>query len=164
MYPNHFGNTRDGLYRRRVEYVYSTQSRVPGAGTSKGAGPLTVEESGTYFYVPPVTGMVFQLPKISSKWLGVEYTWFVSTQTAGTVKINCALDSSAGIHTNFSSEVSVHSTIVTDSSFPSAVTLTAVSSIAWMGQPIMCNSYMATTKKTDDSTTVKASLSGWTTG
>lgn len=159
-YPNELGLYRDGLYRRRVEKVVSTVNRIAAAGTSKGVGPLTVEESGTYFTIPPVTGVVHTLPKISSKWLGVEYTYYVSTQTAGTFKINCVLDSSASIKLPFSSEVDEHSSIATDSSFASAITLTAVSSVVWMGQPIMCNSYKATTKV---STTVKRKLSGWTT-
>ena len=159
MHPNFLGNNRDGLFRRNIVNVNSTRNR-----TAITDGELTFEESGTIFNVGVVTAQVFELPKISSKWLGVEYTFRVSTQTAGTVKINCALDSSASIKMNFSSEVSKHSTIVTDSSFASAVTVTAVSSIVWMGQPIMCNSYKTSTKKTDDSTTVPASLSGWTTG
>lgn len=159
-YPNELGQYRDGLYRRRVEKVVSTVNRIAAAGTSKGIGPLTPEESGTYFTVPPVTGVVHTLPKISSKWLGLEYTWYVSTQTAGTFKINCVLDSSANIKMPFSSEVDEHTSIATDSSFATAISLTAVSSVVWMGQAIMSNSYNATTKFT---TTVRPKLSGWTT-
>ena len=104
--PGFLGDNRDGLYRSNVVRVNSTRDRSAAAD-----GELTFEESGTLFLVPGgATGQLFQLPKISSKWLGVEYTFHVSTQSSSTViKINCALDSSASIKMGFSSRISFHS-------------------------------------------------------
>ena len=156
-YPNELGQYRDGLYRRRVVDVVSTVNRIAAAGTSAGIGPLTVEESGTYFYVPALTAAVHTLPKISSKWLGVEYTYYVAVQaSSGAFKINCVLDSSASIKMNFSSVVDEHSTISPGTTLATAITLTAVSSVVWMGQPLSHNGYSGSSAATSN-------CGGWTT-
>ena len=156
-FPNELGQYRDGLYRRRVVNVVSTVNRIAAAGTSKGIGPLTAEESGTYFYVPTLTAAVHTLPRISSKWLGLEYTYYVADQaSSGAFKINCVLDSSAKIKMNFSSEVDEHTSISPGSKLKTAITLTAVSSVVWMGQPLSHNGYSHTSDATSN-------LCGWTT-
>jgi len=152
--PNFLGEKRDGLFRRNVVRVNSTADRSAAV-----LGELTYEESGTIFLVPGgATGQLFQLPKISSKWLGIEYTFHVSTQSSSTViKINCALDSSAYIKTNYSSVVDEHSSIIPGTTQATAITLTAVSSVVWMGQPLTHNSYSGSSDPTSN-------CGGWTTG
>jgi len=147
--PSFIGHKRDGLYRRHVEQLNSTATKS-----------LAVEESGTYFYVPAVTAQVWSLPKISSKRLGLEYTLHVAVQaSSAAVKINCAYDSSATIKMNYSSIIDDHSSITPGTTLATAITLTAVSSVIWMGQPLSFNSYCPTVTAID-----KTSLAGgWTT-
>jgi len=124
------------------------------------SGPTDIrqDQSGMLFYVPLATTHTFRLPKISSKWLGIEYTFFVSEQASSDdVKINTVLDSSATIQMNFSSVIDNHTTIIPGSTFATAIRLTAVSSIVWMGQSIMSNAYVMSSAATDN-------LCGWTTG
>ncbi len=122
-----------------------------------GLGPLTHEQSGTIFYIEARTAQIIQLPRISSKWLGVEYTFHISTQaSSGAVKINCACDSSATIKMNYSSIVDEHSSITPGTTLATALTVTAVSSIVWMGQPLSFNSYMGSSDATSN-------CGGWTT-
>jgi hypothetical protein len=143
--PNKIGHYRDGLYRRKV-HTLSTDNHT-----------LSFEQSGTLFFVPTATTCVIKLPRISSKWLGVEYEFFIQEQASSNdVKINCSLDSSAIIQTNFSSVVDNHSTIIPGSTFATFGRLTAVSSIVWMLTP-GANSYSMSSAATDN-------LAGWTTG
>jgi hypothetical protein len=149
-FPSKIGHYRDGLYRRKVS--------APMNVATSGPTYINQDQSGMLFYVPLATTHTFVLPKISSKWLGLEYTFFVSEQASSLdVKINCVLDSSAKIQMNFSSVIDNHSTIIPGSTMASAVRLTAVSSVVWMGQPIMSNSYTFTSAATEN-------LCGWTTG
>ena len=156
-YPNYLGHNRDGLYRRKVVKVQSTMNRD---GTTATKPILTVEESGTYFLIPAAnTALVWTLPKISSKQLGVEYTFHVlssQASSAGSFKLNCALDSSAKIKMPFSSVIDEHSSIIPATTLATGLTVTAVSSVVWMGQGITANSY--------SDTSVATSFGGWTTG
>ena len=153
-YPNYLGHNRDGLYRRKVVQVESTMNRD---GTTITSPILTVEESGTYFLIPALTASVWTLPRISSKQLGVEYTFHVSTQASSAAfKVNCAADSSAKIKMPFSSEVDEHSSIIPATSKATGLTVTAVSTVVWMGQGITANSY--------SQSSVATSFGGWTTG
>ena len=147
-FPNIIGHYRDGLYRRAVESIKSTAART-----------IEIEESGMVFFIPgAVTGQIITLPKISSKWLGLEYSFHVSTQaSSANFKINCVLDSSASIFMNLSSIVDNHSSIIPGTTQATAITLTAVSSVVWMGQPLSHNSYSGSSDATSN-------CGGWTTG
>jgi len=145
QYPNKIGQYRDGLYRRKVERLSTADQAIPSS------------KSGTLFFVPTATTATYQLPKISSKWLGVEFEFFVQEQASSDdIKINCALDSSAAIQTNFSSVVDNHSTVIPGSTFATFGRFTAVSSVVWILTPGV-NSYSMSSAATDN-------LSGWTTG
>lgn len=147
--PSKIGHYRDGLYRQKVSSI---------AVASSGPTDLSFDQSGTLFYVPLATTHTIRLPKISSKWLGIEYTFFVAEQASSDdVRINTALDSSAMIQMNFSSVIDNHSTVIPGSTFATGLRVTAVSSVVWMGQPITANSYSMSSAATDN-------LSGWTTG
>ena len=142
-FPSKIGQYRDGLYRRHVTGPMNV--------ATSGPTDLRIDQSGSLFYVPLATTHTIRLPKISSKWLGVEYTFFIAEQASSDdVKINTALDSSAMIQMNFSSAVDNHTTIIPGSTFATGLRLTAVSSIVWMGQAITANSYSMSSEATDN--------------
>jgi hypothetical protein len=58
---------------------------------------------------------------------------------------------------NFSSAVDEHSSIIPGTTQATAITLTAVSSIVWMGQPLTANGYSQSSDATSNT-------GGWTTG
>jgi len=147
-YPSKIGHYRDGFYRRNVIDVSTQVSTFT---------PL-VSQSGAVFFVDTWTTGTIQLPRISSKWLGLEYEFFLAAQASSNdVKINAAGDSSAAIFMNLSSVVASNSTVIPGSTFPTGLRVTAVSSIVWVGQPITANSYSMSSAATDN-------LAGWTTG
>ena len=147
-YPNKIGFYRDGLYRRQVKTL----------STATSAASIPVSESGMWYFVNTWTTARITLPRVSSKWLGLEYTFFIQEQASSDdVGINTANDSSAMIQMNLSSVVDNNSTIMPGSTFATGLRVTAVSSIIWVGQPITVNSYSMSSAATDN-------LSGWTTG
>ena len=148
-YPNKLGFYRDGLYRRSVKEI----------STATTGYTVYAKDSGMTYFVPTWTTGRIHLPKISSKWLGVEFTFFIEEQASSddiSIKADTA-DSSAVIQLNYSSVVDNSSACSPGSTFASAIRLTAVSSIVWMGQPIMCNSYSMSSDAGDN-------LSGWVVG
>jgi hypothetical protein len=80
------------------------------------------------------------LPRISSKALGVNFTFYFSTADAvNNYSVGCLLDTSAVINIpGMSSDgVGTPSTITPLSTiWPHAIKVTAISSIIWMGEPI----------------------------
>ena len=148
-YPNKLGHYRDGLYRRSVKRISTATTGIN----------VYAKDSGMTYFVPTWTTGAIHLPKISSKWLGVEFTFFVEEQASSldlSIKADTA-DSSAVIQLNISSIVDNSSAVSPGSTFASALRVTAVSSIVWMGQPIMCNSYSMSSDDGD-------CLSGWVVG
>jgi hypothetical protein len=131
-HPSKIGHNRDGLYRRQV-INYSTASTA--------TYNVSVEQSGAIFYCPTVSTINMALPRISSKWLGLEYTFYFSTADAtGDYQISCPFDSSAGIYIpGMSSDgVGTPSTITPMSTiWPHAIKVTALSSVVWLGEPIV---------------------------
>ena len=148
-HPNQIGFYRDGLFRRKVEVL-------PGGATTI---TVTPDQSGTLFsFDSSLSTQTVLLPRISSNWLGLTYEFFIPEQASSDdVRINCSLDSSAEIDMALSSVVGRHSTIIPGSTFPTAVRLTAVSSIRWMGTVLTAGGYSMSSAATDN-------LGGWTTG
>ena len=148
-YPDKIGFYRDGLYRRAFKTISTATSRVN----------LHPEDSGMHYFVPTWTTGNIILPKISSKWLGIEYTFFIEEQeTSNDVKVRCDVnDANAALRMNYSSNVDTHTTIIPGSTFATGLRVTAVSSIAWMAQPISANAF-------SDSSDASSNLGGWTTG
>ena len=149
-YPNKLGHYRDGYYRVKVKNLST--------GSTAMYHP-SPDESGTVFVCGTVSTVSIGLPKISSKWLGLEYTIYFSTaDDPGDYTIQCAHDSSAGVYLALSSAgVGTPSTIVpATTDCPHAIKVTAISSVIWLGEPISCNGY----------TTVAKTLAAgaWTTG
>ena len=126
-YPNKIGFYRDGLYRRGIRkhssgiYDYN----------------LKEDESGTVFHIQNALATSFHLPKISSKWLGLEYTFYVDATTAANFRINVDNDSSAAIYFGYTAAIDVHSTIIPESTASCALSLTAISSAIWMAESLM---------------------------
>ena len=148
-YPNKLGFYRDGLYRRKVKSI----------STATTGYTVYPEDSGTLFYIPAWTTGRIHLPKISSNWLGLEYTFFDSGQASSldlSIKAD-TLDSSAVIQMNYSSVVDNSSACSPGSTFPAGLRLTAMSSVVWMGQTITANSYSMSSDPADN-------LSGWVVG
>jgi len=130
-YPSKIGQYRDGTFRKNVIEVStaSTASYV-----------VREEDSGSVLRFGVVSTVAVQLPRISSKWLGLTYDIFFSTADAtGDYTIDTSLDSSAGIWIMYSSGgVGSPSTITpatTDG--PHGMRVTAISSVVWMGEPLM---------------------------
>lgn len=147
-YPSKIGHYRDGKYRRYVKRLTTAK------GTSLG---LPVEESGTLYYIPDGTATTVKLPKISSAYLGIEYTFFVESNDSSVGFVLQTYDSSASIQLNFSSVVDNHTTVIPGSTMATGLRVTAMSSAIWMGQPLTANSY----SESSDASSIK---SGWTTG
>ncbi len=148
-YPNKLGFYRDGLYRQNVKEISTVSTGVS----------LKVEDSGMTYFVPIWTTGRIHLPRVSSKWLGVEYTIYVTSQ-ASSDDISITADkynTSAKIHMNFSSVISVSTGASLGSTFATGIRLTALTSVVWMGQPITANSYSMSSAATDN-------LSGWVVG
>ena len=137
--PSMVGQYRDGRFRRRVRTM-STGSTA--------RYDVSQVDSGSILVFGVVSTASVGLPRISSKWLGLEYTIYFSTADAeGDYTIQCLADSSAVIHLALTSGgVGTASTITpltTDS--PHAIRVTAISSIVWLGEPLMMS---GTTAKT----------------
>ena len=127
-YPNKLGQYRDGLYRRSVKkhssdvYDYN----------------IDANDSGTIFHVRHSdTATSFHLPHISSKRLGLEFTFYVDATTASKFRINVDNDSSAAIYFGYTEEVDVHSTIIPATTASCALCLTAISTVIWMAESLM---------------------------
>jgi len=148
-YPNKLGHYRDGLYRRSVKEISTATTSVQ----------LYAKDSGMTYFVPTWTTGTIVLPKISSKWLGVEFTFFVEEQaTSNDVSINADdYDSSCKIKLPYSSIVDESTGCSLGSTFATGLRLTAVSSIAWMGQPLTANSYSFSSAASDN-------VGGWVVG
>ncbi len=137
-FPNKIGFYRDGIYRKRVKVV-STGSTA--------TYNLASKDSGTVFRFGCVSTVAVGLPKISSKNLGVNYEIYFSTADAeGDYTVGCA-DTSAGIYLALSSAGSGTPSTITPTTTDHAhgIRVTAVSSIVWMGEPLMIS---GTTSKT----------------
>ena len=146
--PSKIGHYRDGLYRRNVKRI----------STATTGFDIPVAESGMTYFVPTWTTGRLNLPRISSKWLGLEYTFFIEEQASSDdISFSNDKDSSAIIQMNFSSAVDNSTGASPGSTFATAIRLTAVSSIVWMGQSIMSNSYTM-------SSAANTNLSGWAVG
>ena len=147
-YPNQVGFYRDGFYRRNVKAISTASTRFE----------VPVEESGALYSINTATTLNVILPKISSKWLGLEYEFWLQEQASSDdVKVRCdVFDSSALIQTNFSSIVDNHTTVIPGSTFATFGRFVAVSSVVWQLLP-GANSYSMSSAATDN-------LSGWTTG
>ena len=148
-YPNKLGHYRDGLYRRSIKKISTATTSVE----------LYAKDSGMTYFVPTWTTGTIVLPRISSKWLGVEFTFFVEEQaTSNDFSINADdNNSSAIIQMNFSSVVDNSTGASLGSTFATGLRLTAMSSNVWMGQPISANSYSMSSDAGDN-------LAGWVVG
>ncbi len=120
--PNKIGFYRDGLFRRKVV-------RHNSAEVDK---QLHIKDSGTLYYIPNAVATSFHLPKISSKWLGVEFSFYVEETTAANFRINVINDSRATIRFGYTAAVDSHSTIIPASTEACALRITAVSSVNWL--------------------------------
>ena len=148
-FPNKIGFYRDGLYRQSVKRISTASTGVV----------IKSEDSGRVYFVPTWTTGRINLPRISSKWLGLEYTFFVQEQASSldlSVKADYA-NSSGIIQMNYSSVVDNSSACSPGSTFATGLRVTAVSSNVWMGQPITANSYSMSSDAGDN-------LSGWVVG
>ncbi len=147
--PSKIGHYRDGAYRQNVKRISTASTGVD----------LTLDQSGTLFFVPTWTTGRINLPKASSKWLGTEYTFFVEEQASSDdFSINADLsNANAVIQMCFSSVIDNSTGASLGSTFATGLRLTAVSSNVWMGQPITANSYVMSSAATDN-------LSGWVVG
>lgn len=126
------GNRYGHLPWRRRVIVYSTASTA--------TYQVSPRESGALFYCGTVSTIALQLPKISSKNLGLMYeVYFSSAADVGDNTINTAGDSSASIHIVglTTGGIGTGSTITPQSTDgPNAIRLTAISSVIWMGEAI----------------------------
>ena len=146
-YPNKDGFYRDGKYRKNVIVVSTASSRYN----------VPEEESGSLFFLDTASTMNFILPKASSKWLGLEYTFYISTQ-ASSLDVHVRVDvndSSALIRTGFSSIVDRETSVSPGTTGITAGKFTAVSSIMWLLEQISMG-YSHTSDATSN-------FAGWTT-
>ncbi len=157
---NQIGFYRDGLFRRKVEKVSTT---IPGtSGTAAARINFTPEQSGTIFtFGAHATTQSIGLPRISSNWLGVTFDILFSTgANVGDYTIQCKADSSAAVQLALSSAgVGTASTITPGSTdVPHGIRVTAISSIIWLGEPLMING-----ASSHASTAASVGVGQWTT-
>src|SRR3990167_5335038 len=127
--PNLIGQYRDGLFRRKVEVISTA---------STGFNP-DFEDSGKLFTLGAATTMFIRLPRASSKQLGINYEFLLTSQSsAADVNIVTNLDSSARI---VGAKTSASTVSVGQSARPATTQywahcrLTVVSSIYWLFEP-----------------------------
>jgi hypothetical protein len=147
-YPNKDGFYRDGAYRRNIINL----STAVGSTFDP-----PIEDSGSWYRLGGATTLVVSLPKISSKWLGLEYTFSVVEQaSSANFKINVGNDSSALIKTAFSSLIDNHTSVIPASTFDTAGRFTAVTSVVWVLEQVTGGSQF--------SSVASDFVGGWTTG
>jgi hypothetical protein len=156
--PNLQGFYRDGLFRRKVVVV---STALGTSGTTAARQNILPEDSGTIFMFGVATTASAGLPKISSKWLGLTYDFYFSTAAnTADYTVQCPDDSSAGIYLALSSAgVGTPTTITPGSTdVPHGIRVTAISSIIWLGEPLMVNG-----ASTHNSTAASVGVGQWTT-
>ena len=145
---NELGIYRDGRYRENVQKI----------STGSTSYDLSPDESGSIFWLNTATTMTFNLPKVSSKALGLTYTLALQEQASSDdVKVTCSkFDSSAAIQTAFSSVIDTHTTAIPGSTFFTGGRFTAISTVVWMLEQLT-----AGYTHVNDAT---SNMGGWTTG
>ena len=131
-------STRADLMGNRYGHLAWRRRVIKHSTGSTAVYSLSPRESGAIFYVPTVSTASFKLPKISSKFLGLNYEFFFSTADATGDYTIYTPDTSANIHIpGMSSDgVGTASTITPLSTiWPHAIRLTAISSVIWVGEP-----------------------------
>jgi len=151
--PNLIGQYRDGLFRRKVEVISTA---------STGFNP-DFEDSGKLFTLGAATTMFIRLPRISSKHLGINYEFFLTSQSsAADVNIVTNLDSSARIHgvgTSGSTGAEAQSVRPDTTAFSAWCRLTAVSTVVWIFEH---NGDAAVANSSGEGTTL--TVGDWSTG
>lgn len=155
-------STRADLIGNRYGHLPWRKRVINYSTASTATYQLSPRESGAVFYCPTVSTISFELPKISSKFLGLNYEIYFSTaDAAGDYQIFTA-DTSAFIHLALSTAatgIGTPTTITPNSTdVPHAIRVTAISSIIWMGEPLLMNGF-----STHDSTNDHVATGGWTT-
>ena len=146
------GNRYGHLPWRKRVITYSTASTA--------TYQLSPRESGAVFYCGTVSTLSFELPKISSKFLGLNYEFYFSTMDeANDIRVFTA-DTSCYINLNRTTAgVGSPTTIIpatTDG--PNALRVTAISSVIWMAEVPLDQSI-----STHASTAIDVPIGSWTT-
>ena len=155
-YPSQLGQYRDGKYRRANIIEVSTASTAMFYPEEK--------DSGAIYIFGVVSTISVGLPKISSKWLGLEYTFFFSTaDAAGDYTVSTPYDSSAGIYVSpTTAGIGTPSTITPGSTDgPHAIRVTAISSVVWLGEALFLGD---STNSSGGSSVSGLPVGAWTTG
>jgi hypothetical protein len=132
-------STRAELMGNRYGHLPYRKRVITVSTASTATYQLSPRESGAMLMFGTVSTINVQLPKISSKFLGLNYEIYFSTADAQTDYDLTCLDSSAGVYLPGLTSAGVGSpTTVAPATTdgPHAIRVTAISSIIWLGEPI----------------------------
>ena len=140
-------STRADLIGNRYGHLPWRRRVIEVSTASTATYQVSVRESGAILRFGTVSTINVELPKISSKFLGLNYEIYFSTADTVNDYDLCCADSSAGIWMALSSGgVGSPTTIApATTDHPHAIRVTAISSVIWLGEPLMIS---GTTAKT----------------